>query len=104
MLGRLMRASPQFMSMSEGSWLGTSATMERTTQRSSAQEPMWGKRSEISRPDWPYFLKANGEGKAAPVLRSVLMYSMGSGLPAYFAREGLGSKESTWERPPLRKK
>ena len=29
MLGRIERASPQFISISEGSWFGTSAVMER---------------------------------------------------------------------------
>ena len=32
------------------------------------------------------------------------MYSPGKGLPAYFSRAGFGSKLSTWEGPPLRKK
>ena len=36
-LGRAWRASPQFISISDGSWLGTSACIERITQMSSMQ-------------------------------------------------------------------
>ena len=35
MLGRIERASPQFISISDGSWFGTSAVIERMTQMSS---------------------------------------------------------------------
>ena len=35
MLGRGSRPSPQFISISDGSWLGTSACIERMTQMSS---------------------------------------------------------------------
>src|SRR5258705_10358293 len=66
--------------------------------------PILGNKSLTSMPLWPYFLNLNGDGNAAPVLRSVLMYSPGKGLPAYLSRDGLGSKLSTWEGPPLRKK
>src|SRR5258705_9339306 len=66
--------------------------------------PILGNKSLTSMPLWPYFLNLNGDGNAAPVLRSVLMYSPGKGLPVYFSREGFGSKLSTWEGPPLRKK
>ena len=45
----------------------------------------------------------NGDGKAAPVLRSVRRVS-GSVLPASFASAGLGSKVSTCDGPPFRKK
>src|SRR5438093_918068 len=38
---------------------------------------------------------------AAPVLRSVRRFAVGSGLPAYLARSGLGSNVSTWEGPPF---
>src|SRR3954447_6248911 len=104
MLGRLWTASPQFMSMSDGSWLGSSAFIERITAISSMHSPMFGNKSLTSMPLCPYFLNLNGDGNAAPVLRSVLMYSPGKGLPAYLSRDGLGSKLSTWEGPPLRKK
>jgi hypothetical protein len=45
----------------------------------------------------------NGEGKAAPVLRSVGRFSRGSGLPANFCNGGLESKVSTCEGPRLAK-
>src|SRR5207249_10363531 len=37
--GRTSRASPQFMSKSDGSWLGTSAYIDRITQTSSMHAP-----------------------------------------------------------------
>src|SRR4051794_32846598 len=102
--GRIWRASPQFMSISEGSWLGTSACMERMTQMSSMHWPTFLKRSLTSMPDWPYLLNLNGEGKAAPVRRSVRRVGIGRILPANLARAGLGSKVSTWDGPPFMKR
>src|SRR5437867_4798906 len=63
-----------------------------------------GNNSLTSRPLWPYFLNLNGDGNAAPVFRSVGRLPVGSGLLAYLSRAGLGSKVSTWDGPPLRKK
>src|SRR5882672_11553096 len=74
------------------------------TAMSSTHSPIFGNRALTSMPLCPHFLNLNGEGNAAPVLRSVLMYSPGNGLPAYFSSEGLGSKLSTCDGPPLRKK
>ena len=61
MLGRVICASPQFMSMSDGSWLGTSACIDRMTHMSSMQVPSWGKISLTSTPDLPIFLNWKGE-------------------------------------------
>src|SRR5205085_5709324 len=77
-----------------------SVCMERTMHRSSAQLPTLEKISLISAPLLPNLLKANGEGKAAPVRRSVLSV-IGIGFPAYFASAGLGSNVSTWDAPPF---
>src|ERR1700751_4757633 len=101
MLGRISRASPQFISMSDGSWLGTWACMERMTAISSIDEATFGKSSLASMPLWPNFENLKGEGKAAPVRRSVGRFGVGKGLPAYRASIGLGSKVSTWEGPPF---
>src|SRR6476660_6566559 len=90
--------------MRDGSWLGSSAFIDRMMAMSSAHSPMFGNRSLTSRPLWPYFLNLKGDGNAAPVFRSVLMYSPGNGLPAYFSSDGFGSNESMCEGPPLRKK
>src|SRR5271166_6332956 len=60
----------------------------------------FGKISLTSIPDCPYFLKPYGEGRAAPVLRSVGRWS-GMTCPAYFCRAGFGSNVSTWEGPPF---
>src|SRR3954447_19965114 len=71
---------------------------------SSACAAVLAKSSLISRPLLPYLENLKGDGKAAPVLRSVRRYSPGKGWPAYLARAGFGSNVSTWEGPPLRKK
>jgi hypothetical protein len=49
------------------------------------------------------FLNLNGDGYAAPVLRSVRRFSIGRFLPAYLASEGFGSNVSTCDGPPLQK-
>src|SRR5947209_6832488 len=87
-LGRISRASPQFISISDGSWFGTSAYIDRITAISSMQEPTWGKISLTSIPLSPYFWNLYGDGNAAPVFRSVRRFSAGSGFPAYFASAG----------------
>src|SRR5437016_1999339 len=62
MLGRTSRASPQFISSSDGSWFGTSAYIERMTQMSSMLSAVLAKRSETSMPLFPYFWNLNGDG------------------------------------------
>src|SRR5688572_28096241 len=103
MLGRTRRASPQFMSNSEGSWFGTSACIERITAMSSMLSATFENNSLTSMPLLPYFLNLKGEGYAAPVLRSVRKFSMGRFLPAYFSNDGFGSNVSTCDGPPLQK-
>src|SRR5262245_23029931 len=103
MLGRTCRASPQFISNSEGSWFGTSAYIERITAMSSMLSATFENNSLTSIPLWPYFWNLNGEGYAAPVFRSVRRFSIGKFLPAYLAREGFGSNVSTCDGPPLQK-
>src|SRR5262249_49810160 len=92
---------------------------ERTTARSSAQEPTCCHQSPTSKPLWPYFRK--------PVLRAIstlrppwaglpaitsfkrsglstsLYGVLSMVLPAYLFNSGLGSKLSTWLTPPHRK-
>ncbi len=81
-----------------------SATIERITATSSICSPTCENSSLTSMPLAPYFWNLNGEGNAAPVLRSVIRLPVGSSLPAYFASAGLGSKVSTCEGPPLANK
>src|SRR4051812_44843883 len=102
MLGRGSRASPQLSSISDGSWLGTSACIERMMHMSSTHAARLGNRSLTSTPLLPCFANLKGEANAAPVFRSVRRLS-GIGLPWNFARAGLGSKVSTCDGPPLRK-
>src|SRR5689334_17444826 len=90
--------------MSDGSWLGTCAYIERTTAMSSAWTAVFANSSLISSPLLPYFENLNGDGNAAPVFLSVRRYSPGNGWPAYFVSAGLGSNVSTCDGPPLRKK
>ena len=59
------------MSINDGSWFGTSAYIERMTQRSSAcAEAVRANSSLTSRPLWPYLRNLNGEPIAAPVGRA----------------------------------
>jgi len=102
-LGRACTESPQFISISDGSWFGTWAYIERITARLSACWAVFAKISLISRPLSPCFWNLNGEGNAAPVLRSVSSV-VGSGCPAYLAKAGFGSNVSTCDGPPLQKK
>ena len=54
MLGRGRRESPQFISMSEGSWLGTSACIERRMAMSSmCRLAVLANNSLTSMPDRP---------------------------------------------------
>src|SRR6185312_3298695 len=101
MLGRTSRDSPQFISISDGSWFGTSACIERTTAISSIDSATCENSSLTSIPLWPYFWNLNGEGNAAPVLRSVRRFSVGRAWPAYFSSDGLGSNVSRWLGPPF---
>ena len=61
MLGRSFRESPQLSSISDGSWFGTSACIERMMQRSSTCCATFGNISLTSIPLCPYFLNANGD-------------------------------------------
>src|SRR5208283_1097697 len=101
MLGRTKRASPQFMSINDGSWLGTSAYIERMTQMSSMFLAVLANNSLTSMPLLPYFWNLKGEGNALPVRRSVARFGMGSDLPTYLASMGLGSNVSIWLGPPF---
>src|SRR5205807_2192217 len=99
-LGRTWRTSPQFIIISDGSWLGMSLHIERTMQRSSTCSPTFEKISLTSMPLWPNFLNSNGVGNADPVRRSVFSV-IGIGLPPYLPSDGFGSKVSTCEGPPF---
>ena len=57
--------------------------------------------SLTSSPLWPYFLNLNGDGKAAPVRRSVRRFAVGSGLPAYFAERRLRVERIDLARPAV---
>ena len=54
-------------------------------------------------PLFPYFWNLNMDGNAAPVLRSVFRFSVGSDFPAHLASAGFGSKVSTCVAPPFAK-
>src|SRR4051812_48915668 len=74
--------------------------IDRITHMSSTHSPTCGKISLTSVPLCPYFLKLNGEGKAAPVRRSVFNV-IGMDLPAKRVKAGFGSNVSTWDAPPF---
>src|SRR5262249_24442056 len=100
-LGRGRRASPQFMSMSDGSWLGTSACMERMTQMSSMHSATCGKMSLTSMALLAYLFNLKGERQAVPVRLSVRRLALGSALPCHMVSMGLGSNVSTCDGPPF---
>src|SRR5262245_33069256 len=100
--GRDSRSSPQFISRIDCSWLGVLACIERMKQTSSTWAAVLAKISLTSMPLCPYFLNLNGDGRAAPVGRSVVRLPCGSFLPSYFFKSGLGSKVSICDGPPLR--
>src|SRR5947209_3969345 len=102
MLGRDSRSSPQFISRIDCSWLGVLACIERRKHISSTWAAVRGKISLTSMPLRPCFVNLNGDGRAAPVARSVVRLPDGSVLPSYFFSSGLGSKVSTCDGPPLR--
>ena len=101
-LGRGSTESPQFISISDGSWFGTWATIERITAMSSMCSAVRANRSLTSMPLWPYFLNVNGDGNAAPVLRSVVSVS-GSGWPAYFCQRGFRIERVDVRGPAVQK-
>src|SRR6266700_635612 len=104
MEGRPTNLSPVFMSSREGSWLGRSVYIDRITQQSSIRAPSLGNISLISMPLSPYFLNSNGDFRRLPVFRSVFRLPDGTGLPLYLSSIGLGSKVSTCDGPPFRKR
>src|ERR1700741_4510243 len=101
MLARICRASPQFINSSDGSLFGPYADIRRLEQKALMFSGACGKRSLTGMPQRPYFLNLNGDANAAPVLRSVGKFSIGSNLPAYLSSAGLGSNVSTCEGPPF---
>src|SRR5580692_12620932 len=78
--------------------------IERTTQISSAISDWYGKRSEISMPDLPYFLNV----RLVPRIRELeltFLYctspnSAGRFCPSSLFNRGLGSKVSRCDGPP----
>ena len=103
MLGRICRASPQFISSSDGSWFGTSACIERITQMSSMLSA--DVREEFADLDaaLAVFLELERRGEGRAGLAFGPEFCIGRALPAYFSSDGLGSKVSTCEGPPLAK-
>ena len=73
------RPSPQFISISDGSWFSTSAFIERIAHQSMCQAAVWENSSLTSIPTG---LLRNGMATAAaPVFRSVRRLVVGSALP-----------------------
>ena len=99
-LGRGRTESPQFISISDGSWFGTWAYIERITAMSSMCSAVLANSSLTSMPLWPYLWNLNGEGNAAPVLRSVVRFC-GAGLPGVLLQGGLGVEGVDLRRPAV---
>ena len=102
MLGRGKRPSPQFISMQRRLMVGHVGVHRADDAHVvDVRSAVRAKSSLTSMPLWPYFWNAKGERRAAPVLRSVRRFGAGSGLPWYFASNGLGSNVSTCDGPPF---
>src|SRR3954447_10380136 len=87
--GRLNACSPVFIWRQAPLWLMLSATIERTTQRSSAHVATCGNSSLISIPLCPCRENLYGDGRQFTVrVRTSFGCSNGSGLPAYSASFG----------------
>src|SRR6185369_16282663 len=68
---------------------------------SSTQPATCGNSSLTSAPDWPYFRKANGEGRTLSlILKTVVGGLNGRDWPLSFCSRGLGSKVSICDGPP----
>src|SRR5205085_705291 len=93
--------SPVFIWRQAPLWLMLSATIERTTHRSSTHPAVWGRSSETAVPDSPCCLNFHGEVRRLPVLvRTRLGMSNGNGLAWSRASSGLGSNKATCDGPP----
>ena len=82
-LGRIGCMLPEFIISSEGSWLGLSVYIERSTQISSMQPATCGNSSDTSMPLWPCGRAGNGEGMILPRLRRPVVTDAGGSWPAY---------------------
>ena len=100
-LGRIGCMLPEFIIKSEGSWLGLSVYIERSTQISSMQPATCGKRFVSSIPLWPCGRAGNGEGMILPRFRRPVATEAGGSCPAYRSSAGLGSNVSTCDGPPF---
>src|SRR3954468_7910349 len=89
MVGRPTWMLPPKRSNWPGWWLKASVYIERTRQRSSAQEPMLGMKSESSMPLLPYGWKVRGLARTAAfglvkARRRFFVISAGRGFPCHF--------------------
>ena len=99
-----MRIEPVFIWYTDCGWFTLSPWQLRSTQMSSACPAMCGRKSLISRPDWPRGrngLIGPSSGLPATLRRVITSPKLpGNGWPAYLARSGLGSNKSMWLGPP----
>ena len=93
---------PVFIWNSAGPWAGLIAYIDRMNAMSSTCCAMFGKRSETSIPDWPYFLNVQGDGIRPPGLPITVRTGPTPFIvsPCHFTRSGFGSKVSIWLTPP----
>ena len=92
-LGLFSRPDPVISALVATLWSGMSAVSERITAIRSTCFASSGKISDTSMPDWPCFVKRNGEPSASPAYPEI-------GLPSYRFRAGFGSHVSTVDGPP----
>ena len=97
MLGRISRASPQFISSSDGSWLGTSACIERMTQMSSITLPTLAKDLADFDAALAVLLELERRGERRAGLALGGQVRRRQRLAGVFGEPGLGSNVSTCE-------
>ena len=107
MLGRTKVLVPVKVWSMAAPWSTPSPTIDRITQRSSAQSRTWGKRSLTGSPLRPPRRNSQGDcisGPAGFSSSNARGRSMGSGLPWSRVRRSLGSRMSIPEGPPCMKR
>src|SRR4051812_25217916 len=101
-----MKMLPVFICRQPEACAAVSACIERTTQRSSANFAVCGKRLLISSPLCPCCVNGNGDCMRWPMGRPFepTLASPAYGSPWCLVSSGFGSNVSTWLGPPFMKR
>src|SRR6478672_11780149 len=108
MLGRPGTCAPVRKNVTPGAWLTASVFIDRTTQMSSAIDPVCGMRVESSIPDFPYRVNGLIPGTHGHFLYDAVIVESrvpprtlsGRSCIAIFCSVGFGSNRSMCDGPP----